>query len=117
MKLWIDDLRPAPDESWIHIFTTAEAITVIDDQYAYCRKEPLILSLDDDAGECERCGGGYIEILKDMALAVHTVPEFKEYVNTQVTFHLHSANSADTNDMKRIIQRNGWKEASEESLK
>lgn len=52
MKLWLDDLRPAP-AGWVHAKTAKEAIKLLS---ADCVKE---ISLDHDLGEEEDVGSGY----------------------------------------------------------
>ena len=101
MKLWIDDLRPAP-EGYKWVKTVNEAKTHC------CRalnpnKELLIeeFDLDHDAGDYEQ---DYIELLKWL--------EEKVYVENWVinsVFKLHTGNIVGRNNMNAIIERNGWK--------
>ncbi len=47
MKLYIDDTRPAPDESWTLVRTITEAIRIIDEQWLNITE----ISLDYDCGD------------------------------------------------------------------
>lgn len=101
MKLWLDDIRPAP-EGYKWVKTVNEAKTHC------CRslnsnKELLIeeFDLDHDAGDYEQ---DYIELLKWL--------EEKTYTQNWVinsTFKIHSQNIVGRNNMNAIIERNGWK--------
>lgn len=101
MKLWLDDIRPAP-EGYKWVKTVNEAKTHC------CRslnsnKELLIeeFDLDHDAGDYEQ---DYIELLKWL--------EEKAYVENWIinsVFKIHSQNVVGRNNMNAIIERNGWK--------
>ena len=65
IKLWIDDMRPAPDESYIWIKSVWDAEMYLT---TLVRPEGDILevneiNLDHDAGEYYEKGGDYIKIL------------------------------------------------------
>lgn len=101
MKLWIDDLRPAP-EGYKWVKTVNEAKTHC------CRalnpnKELLIeeFDLDHDAGDYEQ---DYIELLKWLEEKAYT----QNWVINSV-FKLHTGNIVGRNNMNAIIERNGWK--------
>lgn len=94
MKLWIDDLRPAPPGyTWIK--TTNMAI----DALFFCSDVELI-DLDHDAGDYVKDGGDYIEILNWME---------KEGINW-VPIHLHTMNPVGRQNMRAIIEKNNWRE-------
>ena len=100
MKLWIDDCRPAP-EGWIWIKSVNVAVEII------CANWDMIevISLDYDAGDFAKYGGDYIEILK--------LIENIEHVTTlrfTCPIQLHSQNPVGIQNMRAIIQYNGWKE-------
>ena len=100
MRLWVDDLRPAPDGyKWVK--STHEAIIHI----CQLRKPDghhniEVLDLDHDAGEYAFMGGDYIEILKWMEL--HNIDD--------IPIHLHTMNPVGRENMRRIILHNGWKQ-------
>lgn len=52
IKLWLDDFRLPPDDSWTHAYTAKEAIAILDST------DVDVVSLDFDLGEAERCGTG-----------------------------------------------------------
>lgn len=95
MKLWIDDIRPAP-QGYMWIVNAAEAIKTI---LAFCNDIEEI-SLDHDAGEYVAYGGDYIKILDKM----------EEKGINNISIHLHTANPVGRENMRRIIKKNGWKE-------
>ena len=101
IKIWIDDLRPAPEGfkwfkrvdnfiNWLYERNTTSDITLID--------------TDHDAGEYQQFGGNYINIFK--YLDVCGVKN--------LTIHIHSANPVGANNIRQIIQKNkeinNWKE-------
>ena len=62
MKLWIDDIRPAPDGFiWCKSVNQAKAaITAYEHQYSY---DNILIDLDHDAGDYFNDGGDYFKIL------------------------------------------------------
>jgi len=97
MRLWLDDVRPAPDGYiWALSVTTAK-----NDILRYERMgEPLeLLNIDHDAGEYAQYGGDYIKLL-----------DWLEETGRNYPICIHSANPVGVANMRRIIQRNGWKE-------
>lgn len=103
MKLWIDDIRPAP-EGYVRIRTVDEAKRTIS---YYSRRidfdkvidEIELIDIDHDAGNFAKYGGDYIEILN-----------WLEETRRNYPIHIHSQNSVGVENMRRIIKRNGWKE-------
>lgn len=110
MKLWIDDIRPAP-EGYIWARSTNDAIIIIDsynkllDYICYKIEEPQtlpwfeVIDIDHDAGEYVNCGGDYIKVL-----------DWMEEHHLKAPIHLYSMNPVGVANMRRIIERNGWKE-------
>lgn len=98
MKLWIDDVRPAPID-WVWKKTTNEALAFIYDNWNSVEH----ISLDHDCGDCD-FGGDYINVLNEL--------ERLETRGRKVnfSFSLHSMNPVGIHNMRAIIQRNGWKE-------
>lgn len=101
MNLWIDDIRPAPT-GFIWINTVKEAKTVIRCYERVFSDDIIVISLDHDAGEFARDGGDYIEVLNWL--------ESEGIVDTGYFFHIHSMNPVGVENMRRIIQKNGWRE-------
>ena len=104
MKLWIDDVRPAPiGYFWCKSVNKAKRIiaqygsridfdnNIVDDIE--------LIDIDHDAGEYSSEGGDYIKFL-----------DWLEETGRNYPIHIHSMNSVGVANMRRIIERNGWKE-------
>lgn len=98
MKIWVDDIRPAPEgykwaksvqEAKIHIcqMSKPDGTHNVD-----------VLDLDHDAGDFYYLGGDYIELLNWM----------EEKGINDIPIHIHSMNPVGRQNMIRICQRNGW---------
>ena len=107
MKLWIDDVRPAPD-GYIHLHNTDEALRFIRENYSNIS----IISLDHDAGDYTIYGGDYINVLNELERLAHGATWGELYQNAfaNYSFILHTANPVGAANMRRIIERNGWRE-------
>ena len=99
MILWVDDVRPAPnDTEYVRIRTVSDAIFAI--LFTEKRGCPYTaLDLDHDAGDYASEGGDYIKIL-----------DWLEETGRNYPIRIHSQNSVGVQNMRRIIQHNGWKE-------
>ena len=99
MKLWVDDIRPCPDRFeyfWATTVNQAKQIILDEEQVG----DPLeLLDLDYDAEDYEFGGGNYIEVLR-----------WLEETGRNYPIRIHSANPVGREDMRRIIERNGWRE-------
>ncbi len=58
-----------------------------------------LIDMDHDAGEYAEAGGDYIELL-----------EWFEKTGRSYPIRIHSMNPVGVENMRRIIQRNGWTE-------
>ena len=97
MKLWIDDVRPAP-KGYVWVQTVDGAIREI------CASEDLhivieVIDTDHDAGLYASCGGDYIKLL-----------DWLEAIGRNYPIRIHSMNPVGVANMRAIIQKNGWKE-------
>ena len=108
MKIWVDDVRQAPD-GYVWCKNVHETKIHIMQHLAPNKKIVGIqeINLDHDAGEYASLDGDYIELLKWL--------EEKEYGGAgwnpcDIHFHIHSMNPVGVQNMRAIIQRNGWKE-------
>ena len=90
--LWIDDVRPAP-KGWIHLKTVKDAIDFISNH-----DDIAVISIDHDAGDYGP--PDYIEVLKWMEEKMYPAPPIR----------LHSMNVVGVQNMRAIIQKNGWTE-------
>lgn len=99
MRLWIDDVRPAPD-GWIWCKDTNSALRYI---VTSCNEIEEI-SIDHDAG-VNSFGGDFINVLNEMERLSRLGK-----LDVHFAIHIHSMNPVGRENMRRIIKRNGWKE-------
>lgn len=114
MRLWIDDIREAPDSSWEWIKSVGCGYDAICENALNAEEhglepEEVLVSLDHDAGGGEY-GLDYIELLNLLERLVNFDEFFKNYILKKVTFHIHSMNPVGVENMRRIIRKNGWRE-------
>lgn len=102
MRLWVDDMRQPPSIDWLWAVNVDEAITAIKMYEHQWSDDTIIIDLDHDAGDCARDGGDYIEILNWL--------EREGIVDTGYFFHIHSMNPVGVQNMRAIIEHNGWRE-------
>ena len=101
MKLWIDDCRPAP-EGWYWVRSVNDAKYHIEwwEKYVIPYGQQLeIISIDHDAGDFYHDGGDFIRVL-----------DWLEEIGRSYPIHIHSMNPVGVQNMRRIIERNGWTE-------
>lgn len=104
MKLWVDDVRPAP-EGYIWCKSVNETIKEICSEEEYYKVtwfegNPIeLIDLDHDAGDYANDGGDYIKLLG-----------WLEETGRNYPIRIHSMNPVGVENMRRIIQRNGWTE-------
>lgn len=101
MKLWIDDLRPAP-KGYIWVKSVKAAKTAIWQYEHNMIDDNILIDLDHDAGDYVSEGGDYIKLLDWL--------EAKNIVDTGYSFHIHSMNPVGVQNMRAIIEKNGWRE-------
>ena len=97
MKLWIDDVRPAP-EGYVWRKSVNDAIWILS---AFdCEDDEVeLIDIDHDAGDYASDGGDYIKLL-----------DWLEETGRSYPIHIHSQNVVGVANMRRIIKRNGWTE-------
>ena len=110
-KIWVDDIRPAP-EGYVWCRSTNETIAAL---FKYRFNEITEINLDHDAGQFAADGGDFIAVLNELERLVNVENFFKRsFWNTkckeEYTFVLHSQNPVGVENMRRIIQKNGWTE-------
>lgn len=103
MKIWIDDVRVPPDDSWLWCKTVNETIGVIS-KLLYGRIDIDVISIDHDAGDYAYDGGDYIKVLDWLEENGYKQPTH---------FHIHSMNPVGVYKMRSIIKRNNWREVYE----
>ena len=125
MKLWIDDVRPAPEGYHLcksvneaikaiqaceqrierHIREAEEAFRERDYQERNQRYnlanyfDITLIDIDHDAGIYANDGGDYIKLL-----------DWLEETGRNYPIRIHSMNPIGRENMRRIIRRNGWEE-------
>lgn len=106
MKLWIDDVRPAP-EGYVWCKSTNEALRTIVDN----KDDIELIDLDHDAGDYACIGGDFIIVLKELErLSRRPNNDYWRKRCKEIKFKLHSANVVGVMNMRAIIEHNGWKE-------
>lgn len=111
MKIWVDDIRPAPHGYvWCRsVDETKNTIVQANADLCKSHKEGHLdmsfyieeISLDHDAGDYFSQGGDYIRILDWLEWLYQGQRCFIE-------FHLHSQNPVGVQNMRRIIEKNKW---------
>ena len=107
MKLWIDDIRfpPGPPGKYVWIKSVNQAKDFI---IKYSNSidwdnnlvdEIELLDIDHDAGFYSYDGGDYIKLL-----------DWLEENEMNYPIRIHCANPVGRENMRRVIQKNGWRE-------
>lgn len=99
MKIWIDDLRPAP-EGYVWCKSVNDAKTLIGFIWFYeprTGKTIELIDIDHDAGEYADQGGDYIKLL-----------DWLEETGLNYPIRIHSMNVVGVQNMLAICKRNGW---------
>ena len=98
LKIWVDDIRPAP-EGYVWLKSVNEVKKYLADPHILCNYEIKFIDLDHDAGDYAKDGGDYIKIL-----------DYLEMVGYSGDLRIHSMNPVGVQNMRNIIQKNGWRE-------
>ena len=96
-KLWLDDIRPAPDFTWIEFKNVPDLIEAMKRLINWGAKIDVV-SLDNALGEGLAEGYKVLDWLESQLIPV------------EFGIHIHSANPVARERMRAIIERNGWKE-------
>ena len=116
MKLWIDDVRSAPEGYvWIKSVNDAKRdIEWLEESYNAMMNQYLdrradledvefykleLIDIDHDAGDYVIYGGDYIKLL-----------DWLEETGRNYPIRIHSMNIVGVQNMRAIIERNDWKE-------
>ena len=105
MKLWIDDVRPAPERYvWCKSVNEAKELILIAEHRETTKDLNIIwrielLDMDHDAGDFACDGGDYIKLL-----------DWLEETGRNYPIRIHSQNPVGVANMRAIVQHNGWKE-------
>lgn len=102
MKIWLDDVR-LPPEGYFWCFSVEAAKAWIKqaeyEKYAFGKEGIELLDLDHDLGDYAYDGGDGVKLL-----------DWLEETGRNYPIRIHSANAVGVANMRRIIERNGWKE-------
>lgn len=107
IKIWVDDVREIPEDYSIWEKTVLGTFDLL--EICYRHQMPVKLSLDHDSGLYAANGGDYIKILDWLEEKSNESESWKQFIENKMTFHFHTANPVGRENMKRIIQKNGWK--------
>ena len=125
MKLWVDDVREAPEgyiwcksvnEAKEAILEQEERVKILNEKYHIAVENNLtyyieqfsgaisyntidLIDIDHDAGDFVNDGGDYIKLL-----------DWLEETGRNYPIRIHSMNPVGIENMRRIIERNGWRE-------
>ncbi len=103
MKLFVDDIREPKDSGeWIVVRSVQQAKIAIRWYEKNMSDDTILIDLDHDAGAFVNDGGDYIKLLDWL--------EQEGIVDTGYFFHIHSMNPVGVQNMRAIINHNGWKE-------
>ena len=105
MKIWVDDVRPVPfgyrDVKSVNeakkLITDFELMYKVSGGKTYYKIE--LIDIDHDAGDYADDGGDYIKLL-----------DWLEETGRNYPIRIHSMNPVGVENMRRIIQKNGWEE-------
>ena len=107
MKIWIDDVRPAPEGyKWVKTVSKAKSVICkyenenkqIKESFGFAEIPIELIDIDHDAGDYAYDGGDYIKLL-----------DWLEETERNYPIRIHSANVVGRQNMEAICRRNGWK--------
>ncbi len=98
MKLWVDDLRPMPLGYSVWCRSVNDAIKNIE-MFEETKFRVTLIDLDHDAGDYAKDGGDFIKVL-----------DWLEQTGRNYPIRIHTMNPVGRENMRRIIQKNGWRE-------
>lgn len=93
MKLFLDDIRPAPDATWTIARTYDEAVAIVD-----VHGFPDTVSFDHDLGDDIMTGVSFARFLVDLDLDKATMP-------ASFTYTVHSANPVGRDNIVGLLDR------------
>lgn len=100
MKLWVDDIRQAPEGyMWCRSVNDAKLAIHMADNSIVVPEGIEIIDLDHDAGDYASDGGDYIKLL-----------DWLEETGRSYPIRIHSMNPVGVENMRRVIERNHWVE-------
>lgn len=100
MKLWIDDVRPAPEGYvWIKSVNVAKRKIKENERMneVFHLTDIELIDIDHDAGDFVYDGGDYIKLL-----------DWLEETGRNYPIRIHSQNVVGRMNMEAICRKNGW---------
>lgn len=102
IKVWIDDIRPKPGDYDIALHSVNDVIAYLN--LILGNAVSVLLDLDHDAGDFISDGGDYIRILD----WIEETGFISVNPDIHLMFRIHSANPVGRENMRRVIEKNGW---------
>lgn len=96
MKIWIDDIRVAPEG-----YTWCKSVNEAKRKIEEMEEVGIVIekiSLDHDAGDYATDGGDFIKVL-----------DWMEETGRAYPCRIHTANPVGHQNMMMVVQKNGWK--------
>lgn len=108
IKIWVGDGIPASEGYNVCVASIEDAMKEL--TTAYAASAPVEISLDYDVDCQGEDYDGCIKILDLLEKYSRYRVTWDRFVKNKITFHLHTANPVGRDNMRRIIQKNGWRE-------
>lgn len=102
IKVWIDDVRPKPADYDLAFHSVNDVIAYLDSIKGISAS--VFLDLDHDAGDFVSDGGDYIRIFD----WIEETGFILANPDIHLMFRIHSANPVGRENMRRVIEKNGW---------
>lgn len=99
VKIWVDDIRPKPDDYDFHVKSVFGFIYLLGKLSVTQRYNPILINLDHDAGVYAVEGGDYIKILEFLEANLAGAGCSADTI--RVCFH--SGNPVGVKNMRRIV--------------
>lgn len=96
LKLWLDDIRLPPDDSWKWCKTVRHACIMLEGRNI--SQEEIIVSFDHDLGDDEQHGTGY-----DLAKYFEGTAGSGKIFNV-IEWHIHSANPVGRANIQKAME-------------
>lgn len=98
MKIWLDDVREPPNNTYLHCKNIEEAKNAINFYEKNYSDKAIVLDLDHDLGENNLDGIKLLDWLEE-----------NKIVDNTYFFRIHSMNPVGKENMFRIITKNNWR--------
>jgi len=106
IKIWVDDERPTPDETWYRCKSVFDTIFLLGALSQLAPDDDILLDIDHDSGQQQKWGGDFIKILEYLEDGYHDEPNPVPFIKV----HFHSANPVGVKNMRAIVEHCPWME-------